>query len=265
MRIIAQAINARGMAGRCMRAWRGVRGRLRCAAAALPSDCPLCAMAARGGNLCPGCLADILADTHAAYRCPRCWLALPPGMACCPDCSAQLPAFERAVCAFDYLPPADALVHQLKTGMRLARAGLLARLLAQAVGQACPALPRPSVLVPIPAAAASLRRRGFNPAGEIARALGRELGLPVAPSLRRTRSDGRQTHLRRRVRRLGAQGPYFCPAPVAGCVAVVDDVMTTGSTMDAAARALLAAGARSVLAFAVARTPYRRGAGAGRP
>src|SRR5690606_10390690 len=111
----------------------------------------------------------------------------------------------------------------------------------RAMSQARPALPRPVALVPVPASPASLRRRGFNPAAEIAQALGRELDLPVAGWLQRTRAAGRQTHLGRRARRMGAHGLYRCGVPVSGCVAVVDDVMTTGSTMDAAARALLAA------------------------
>lgn len=257
MRIIAQAEAVQAMFSLCAQATSRVRMRLRQAAAALPSDCPLCGMAARGGNLCPGCAADVLADAAHVARCPRCWLALPAGRAACPDCAVRPPAFARAVCAFDYLPPADALVHQLKAGMRLARAALLAQLIAQAVGRALPPLPAPTTLVPVPAATASLRKRGFNPAGEIARALGRELGLPVVPWLRRTREQGRQTHQGRLGRRRGARGLYACVRPVSGCVAVVDDVMTTGSTMDAAARALIDAGADSVLALAAARTPYQ--------
>lgn len=277
MRIIAQGMARRGRALHLAGAWSGLRGWARRAAGALPSDCPLCAMAAQGGNLCAGCVDDILADRQGRpgsgphgldserRRCPRCWLMLVPGSAACPDCAAHPPAFQRTVCAFDYAPPADALVWQLKGGLRLARAALLARMLARAVHQAAPALPRPVVLVPIPASPASLRRRGFNPANEIAQALGRELGLPVAGWLERTRGGGRQTHLDRRARRLGAHELYRCRVPASGCIAVVDDVMTTGSTMDSAARALLAAGADGVLALAAARTPYPAGGGRNMP
>ena len=286
MRIIAQgdSMGWRRVPAAAAAAWTSALRAARRAAAALPSDCPLCALAARGGDLCPGCREDVLAAGRGRLRCPRCALPLDgvmqdraggpdaPGQAdavraagpsvagaaaACPDCLPHPPAFARAVCAFDYAPPADALVLQLKRGMRLARAGLLARMLAGAMREADPPLPAISALVPIPAAAPSLHRRGFNPAAEIARALGRELGLPVAGGwLARTRAAGRQSRLGRRGRRLGAQGLYRCPVPVSGCIAVVDDVMTTGSTLDAAARALLAAGADSVLALAAARTPY---------
>jgi len=77
----------------------------------------------------------------------------------CPDCTAQPPAFVRTIAAFDYAPPVDSLIGALKTGLQLSRAGLLGRLLANALVEAlaqAPELPRPAALVAIPASRASL-------------------------------------------------------------------------------------------------------------
>jgi len=92
----------------------------------------------------------------------------------------------------------------------------------------------------------------------LARALGAALEIPVQSGwLVRTRETGKQSALGRRARLRSADGVYRCPVRLPPlCVAVVDDVMTTGSTQNAAARALRAAGASCVIALAAARTPY---------
>lgn len=165
-------------------------------------------------------------------------------------------AFATTVAAFDYEAPADVLLRKLKTELRISVAEVLARLLLDALAVA-PPLPCGTLVIPIPASRASLKARGFNPAGEIARALAGELGLPLVRSaLWRTREDARQTSLGQRARIRGAHGLFRCKALVAGRpIALVDDVMTTGSTMNVAAQALLAAGASSVIALVVARAP----------
>ncbi|WP_422393633.1 ComF family protein [Achromobacter veterisilvae] len=220
-------------------------------------DCPLCGARVAGARLCPGCEADILAaGPDARPRCPRCALSLPRGAPCCAACLGAPRSFARTVAAFDYAPPADALILMLKARLRLGMAPVLARLMAAAVARDGP-LPAGVLLVPIPASRASLRRRGMNPAAEIARGLAAELVLPLARGvLLRRREAPRQTGRSRRARRRGAVGLFACGGGVSGRhVAVVDDVMTTGSTADAAAVALLAAGAASVTVLVAARTP----------
>lgn len=245
-----------------MAGWRRLGGLLvrhaRRAVRSLPADCPLCGLPARGGDLCPGCAGDLRASADdAPARCGHCWLALPRAGMACPDCAARAPAFARAVAAFDYAPPLDGLVLALKNGMRLGSAGLLGRMLADAA-RARADLPVLAALVPVPASRASLRRRGFNPAAEIARTLGVALDVPVRPQwLVRTRESGKQSQLGRTDRRRGADGLYRCPQSLPPAwVAVVDDVMTTGSTLHAAATALKDAGAAGVIGLVVARTPY---------
>jgi len=232
----------------------------------LPSDCPLCGLPAHGGDLCPACADDVRDSVFdAPGRCPRCWLALPRATMVCPDCTVQPPAFARAIAAFDYTPPLETLIHALKTELKLNRAGLLGRLLVQSLAKhvrQTQGLPHIDALVPIPASRASLIQRGFNPAAEIARSLSAQLDIPVQASwLVRTREvdekSGKQSQLGRRARQRGAEGLYRCPHKLPPVwVAVVDDVMTTGSTLNAAAKALRAAGATGVIALAAARTPY---------
>jgi len=231
--------------------------------ALVPSDCPLCGARSRGGLLCETCedaicwAARTPATLGLPWRCRRCALPLPAHDAACPDCEGREPAFERTFIAFDYVPPADALVLQLKNSLRYGRADLLGNLLAEAIRHHGTPLHPATVLVPIPASAASLRRRGFNPAGEIARAVGRDLGMPVRRDLlARNREQAKQSGLGRLERRRAAQTLYASSPHARGMhVALVDDVMTTGSTMHAAATALRAAGAASVVALAVARAP----------
>ncbi len=232
------------------RAGRSLLARIGC-------DCPLCGARVAGARLCAGCESDIAGSMvdPAVPRCPRCALRLRHGH--CAACLAGAPPFSRCVAAFDYEPPADILVHMLKSGLRLSMAPVLAGMMARACARQGLVLPAGAVLVPVPAGRASLRRRGMNPAAEIARALAGELDIPLARAvLARRRETPRQATLDRRARRRAAQGLYVCREPLAGRHAVlVDDVMTTGSTVRAAAQALIAGGAQDVTVLVAARTP----------
>ncbi len=209
----------------------------------------------RGARLCQGCEADVASDPSTA-RCPGCALRLGLAAPHCAACLGTPWAFARTIAAFDYAPPADTLIRQLKTQLRLSAAPVLARLLAQAVWRQG-ATPPDMLLIPVPSSRASLRRRGMNPAAEIARGLAAQLALPLTcRALGRRRDTARQTALGRQARLRGAAGVFYGRQDLSGRhVGLVDDVMTTGSTAQAAARALLAAGAASVTVLVAARTP----------
>jgi ComF family protein len=152
------------------------------------------------------------------------------------------------------------LIQSFKEGARLAYAGMFARLLwgrLQAAASGPQAKVAFSALVPIPSSQSALRRRGFNPAGELARELARLSGHPVRHAwLTRTRETTTQKTLSARARRASVSDLYTCPNAVPPVwVGVVDDVVTTGSTMNTAARALLSAGAAGVIGLAAAHTP----------
>ncbi len=147
----------------------------------------------------------------------------------------------------------DRLVQRFKYGGDLA----LGRWLAQRLAERVDALPRPDVLVAPPLAPGRLRERGFNQAVELARTLGRELGVRQdIASLQRSRATVPQAGLGRRARQANLRGAFACRRSFAGLhVAIVDDVMTTGATAHTLARVLKAAGAARVSAWAVARAP----------
>lgn len=166
-------------------------------------------------------------------------------------------AFERAVVLGPYEDTLRQAIHVLKfRGCR--RIGtLLGRLLGQTLRSA---LEPVKLIVPVPLHPARQRQRGFNQSEWIAAGLAEELGRPwVGGVLRRTLPTRQQARLdaATRARNLGAAFQCSGPLPEAACVAVVDDVLTTGSTVDACARVLRQAGARRVWAVTVA-SRYRR-------
>jgi len=219
--------------------------------ARVPTDCPRCGVRARGGRPCAACRpAPIRAG---ARRCPLCAQRLADAV--CLDCSLQPPAFDRVVAAFDYEAEGRDLILLYKARRRFDLSGVLAGLLAEAVADADAPLPRSTILVPVPARREAILRRGFSPAAEVARALAPRLGLRCRPGmLRRTGEGAKQALLDRAARRAAQRGAYRCGAVPEGChVAVVDDVLTTGSTLDGIARALKAAGAASVTGLVLAR------------
>lgn len=268
----------------CFAAWATARRGLvrvgRSLLAGIGSNCPVCEGAARAGLLCASCAQDALRQSMAR-RCPRCALRLGATQAgrhgsLCVDCALHPPAFAQTVAAFDYADPFNALIGRYKGARRHVVASALAQALEQAVhavdasrasaGSAQAAArvepdagPLPiDAVVPVPASRASLRLRGFNPAGELARGISRRLELRLLRGVLRRRHEGdaRQASLTRPEREAAALDAYVCARRLDGLrIALVDDVMTTGSTADAAARALLAAGAASVTVWVAARTP----------
>jgi ComF family protein len=115
-------------------------------------------------------------------------------------------------------------------------------------------------VVPVPLHPIRLRQRGFNPAALLASALGRERGLPVDPAaLARIRNTPSQTQLPRSERARNVRGAFRARNPaLPERVWLVDDVVTTGSTLQEAARTLRGAGARWIVAVCAARTPESR-------
>ena len=218
------------------------------ASALLPQDCFLCAAPAGDCLLCPACLASLPRLT--AERCPIC--ALPaPGAAVCGACLKQAPHFDATQAVFRYEFPLDRLIRSLKYAHRLAGADFLGRALAT-----LPVPFRPDLILPVPLAPARLAERGFNQALEIARPLARTLGVPLEISrVHRRRDTAPQASLPWKERKQNIRHAFECELDLTDrTVLVVDDVMTTGATLDELSRTLKAHGAARVENFVLART-----------
>ncbi len=223
----------------------------------LPAPCGLCAGWARPAGLCRLCI-----DRFAAPgpRCRRCALRVPPGVVECGQCLHASPPFAQATAAVDYAFPWDGAIAAFKFRAGLAWAMPLARLLARATADAATSV---DLVTAVPLSGARLRERGYNQAWEIARRIARMHRLPARHDLlRRLRDTPAQASLDRRQRDANLRGA-FMPGDAAAraalrgrCVALVDDVLTTGSTCNEAARTLLDAGARAVHVWVIARTGH---------
>ncbi|HKG03069.1 MAG TPA: double zinc ribbon domain-containing protein [Conexibacter sp.] len=217
-------------------------------AALAPPVCLACRASLTDANaqLCVGCRRTL--PWLVGALCPRC--ALPPP--CGVGCPAGDAAFDRAWAPLAHEGPARALVAALKFHGALPVAQLMA---AQIAASAPRELLAEAVLVPVPLHPARRRARGFDQAALIAAALAERSSLPVVACLRRGGRPTRQLGADRATRRAAAERQLLrTRGLVPEHVLLVDDVHTTGATLDACARVLHAAGARHVAAVTYART-----------
>lgn len=217
-----------------------------CLDALLPRSCLLCGERARN-SLCDGCAADL--PRLSGPLCPVCATHLAAPAPACGSCLKAPPAFDATLAPMRYTYPIDGLVRNLKYRCRLASADFCAQ--SMLAGER----PAGTLIVPVPLAARRLRERGFNQALEIARPLARALHLPLdATSLVRPRETLPQSSLPWRARKGNVRHAFACMRDLAGAsVIVVDDVMTTGATLDAVARTLKDHGAARVVNWVATR------------
>lgn len=213
----------------------------------LPQQCLLCAAPGTAQPVCDSCYSCL--PWLAAARCPQC--ALPTrDSKTCGACLARPPRFDKVAAAFAYAWPVTQLIHQYKYAGNLALAPLLARALAtRIVGSV-------DLIIPTPLAPPRLRERGFNQALEVARVVSRLSGVPLAAdACRRVREGVPQVALPWRERARNIRSAFVCDHDLRGKrVAVIDDVMTTGATLNELARNLRKAGAVEIHGWMVART-----------
>lgn len=199
--------------------------------------------------LCESCNADL--PRLGAELCPRCALASPAG-AVCGRCLTQPPHYDATYAALAYRFPADVMVQSLKFRSELALAPFFAKLLAEKLAGS----EAMEFILPVPLSAARLRERGYNQALEIARDVAGATRARLAPEIcERARDTPSQTNLPLTERATNVRGAFHCPRLVEGArIAVLDDVMTTGATLDEIAATLKRAGAARVVNWVVART-----------
>jgi len=208
--------------------------------------CELCGTPAGAAGICAPCRAELPWIGPACPFCAR--PRVTPGP--CAGCRGAPVPWRRAIAPLAWRFPVDALIGRFKYGGALHYGALLGRLL----GDHCQAQ-RPDAIVPVPLHRARLLERGFNQAQELARPVAAALGVPLlSRACRRTRATAPQAGLAADRRYQNLAGAFTAgPAVRALHIAMIDDVLTTGSTAAALGQALLEAGAASVEAWAVAR------------
>jgi len=215
--------------------------------------CPLCAaLIDAPGAYCPDCDVDL---PRIAFACERCGVPMAEGMPRCAGCQHRPGSVDSSRIPFAYAYPLDRLVIGLKFSGDLTAAAELASLLLPSVAEQ----PRPDCLMPVPLYPTRLRERGYNQALEMARPIAARLGLPIdLSSSVRVRPTAPQVGMNARSRRRNVRGA-FAVRTAMPCrhVAIIDDVVTTGSTVEELAKALKRAGARYVQVWALARGGLR--------
>jgi ComF family protein len=218
-----------------------------------PPRCALCGQYGQENlDLCDGCEGDLPLNDNACEHCAEPLPAGHSGLALCGRCLQRPPVFDACVAPFRYAFPIDRMVQGLKYRRELPYGRILGQLLARHLSRR---ETRPELVVPVPLGLARYRERGFNQA--------RELALPVCKTLRltlnshlvmRCRETPEQASLDRNERLKNTQRAFALTAPLtARHVAIVDDVVTTGSTANEISKVLRAAGAEWIEVWAVAR------------
>ena len=170
----------------------------------------------------------------------------------CGACIAKPPAFDHTVAALSYAFPVNALIHSLKYQTNLPMAPVLADFLLARIDEDS----FPDFIVPMPLHPVRLRERGFNQALEIARKVAKQCGIPLLPDVcKRIKDTASQAELPWKEREKNIRGAFTCETDLTGKhIAMLDDVMTTGATLNELAKALRKQGAIHVSGWVVART-----------
>ena len=216
------------------------------------TDCRLCSLPTDDASgLCCDCLADLPWNHHA---CPRCGAGLAKSVAtACGECQRHPPQFDSAHIPYRYAPPLIPFITGLKFHGRLAEARLLAELFLASLPT--DTLPLPECLIPVPLHTKRLRERGYNQALELARLLSQRLQLPIENQIvQRCLHTLPQSELSGDTRRRNMRRAFQLKSPVLyRHVALIDDVVTTGSTVNELAQVLRRAGVEIIQVWAIAR------------
>lgn len=219
----------------------------------LPAQpCALCGGMSHDGLWCAACDSALpyLAEKH----CPICALPVSGGEIC-GQCLKHKPLFTSTTAVFGYSFPLDKLIQSMKYGGQLALANAFAEKLAQRIDRN----KLPDCIIPMPLHPARLRERGFNQSQLLAAGIARELDVDLLPeACRRVRDTPPQTALPWKERKKNVRDAFCCDADLTGKrVALVDDVMTTGASLNALAKNVKKCGAAEINVWVVARTVPR--------
>jgi len=210
-------------------------------------------------DLCKACTAALPWLGSACVRCAQPLAQIEGRQTVCGACQHSHSPLQRAKAAFVYADPINALLRRFKFHQDLAAGRLLAQLMASVMGnfmQSLHPVDRPQALLPVPLHVWRLRQRGYDQALELAKPLARYLNLPLIHGLRRIRNTQAQSQLHAAARKRNVRHAFTARIrPLPAHVLLIDDVMTTGATLHAAAYALRKAGVQRIDAWVCARVP----------
>jgi len=227
-----------------------------------PHQCALCGAAGwQDRDLCRDCYEE-LPINHGA--CLVCAIPLPSEVGCieenqrliCGQCLQQSRQVDACYSALIYQSPVDKLIHQFKFQRKLHLAPLLGNLMAEALeSRLTGPKPLPDCIIPVPLHKTRLRERGYNQALELARPIAKRFNLPLSyHDCVRTKATLPQSDLPAEQRRNNIKGGFTVKRSLSAThVAIVDDVMTTGSTIEELAKTLKKSGVQTVEAWICAR------------
>lgn len=227
----------------------------RISAALWPSCCVLCQGRGQSGrDVCAACATELIANPVCCLRCAQPLFRTRGRTALCGRCIGAHAIIESSFVPYRYVYPLDRLIQRLKYANALCVARVLGELFADRRAETS-VQPPPELIIPVPLAYGRYRQRGFNQAHELARAVSRRSGIEIRSDLvERTRETQEQAGLPRRQRRRNVRGAFRLVRPLkATHVAIFDDVITTGSTVNELAKVLRRAGARTIEVWAIAR------------
>ncbi|MDO6562832.1 ComF family protein [Amphritea sp. 1_MG-2023] len=214
--------------------------------------CILCGLhACATTNLCQACLDDLPWITHACQRCAIPLNSHSSSLAICPQCQQRPPLFDQVIAPFEYRFPIDQLIQLAKFNGQTHYLNPLADLLRLRLQTA----PRPELIIPVPLHQKRLQQRQYNQAALLAKRLARSLSIPFSHQLLiKAINTPHQADLDRKTRRKNLRNSFHCINPPPASVAVIDDVMTTGTTAAEISRVLKQAGCQQVYIWVIART-----------
>ena len=219
----------------------------------IPTVCHCCSAVNehRIPNLCDSCWQKL---PWLSNRCASCAIPLETDNSVCGQCLNSPPSFDRTTAAVCYKAPISSMINRLKHNQDLSCASTLADVFIRNIDESTQ---RPDVIIPMPLHWRRQFTRGFNQSDCLARCIGKRLSIQVSTKmLRRVKHSAPQQGLNRKQRLKNLDNCFRARAIETDVkIALFDDVITTGATMEIAARALKSAGANNVVAWSIARTP----------
>jgi ComF family protein len=219
----------------------------------LPPTCILCGSSGLDSqDICQPCFNDLQKNIDCCYRCAEIFETANPTPQLCGHCLSKPPAFDETYAPFVYQDTIRFLIANLKFNRHYKNARLLAYLLANYLEKTAE---RPEIIIPVPLHIQRYRERGFNQSTEIAKTLSKRLNIPIDnKSCIRKRNTPHQIDLPAKQRHKNIRNAFEVSQPIkAQHVAIVDDVMTTGSTVNELAKVLKKAGVSQIDIWVCAR------------